>query len=527
MNDVILWIIIAFVLLAIVVALFAWFYQRATREVALVKTGIGGRKVVMDGGLVAIPYFHEVARVNMQTLRLEVKRAAEEALITKDRLRVDVGAEFYVSVVASEEGIARAAQTLGNRTFHADQLRELIEGKLVDALRSVAARMTMDELHENRARFVDEVRDSLMESLARNGLELDTVSLTSLDQTPFDKLDENNAFNAVGMRKLAEVIARSKKERAEIDADAEVSVRKAAMEATKRKLQIDLEIQEAEIRQVQEIEALRAAQLAEVARRKAEGEREAAEARIAMEREISTAEIARKRDVELAQQESDIALAAKSQEESRARAAADAVRREAVEAAEAVKTAREVAEAERRKAIALVEAAREAETEGVRIRLLAQSEKEAAADRAQAQREAAETRRQEMLAEAEGTRALAEAENAYQEHVVALKTEKARLKTLPKVVAELVRPAEKIESIRIHNLNGLGSGASLSAPAHRNNSAINQVVDSILDLAVRLPAAKKLGEEVGIELGRGVEGIVDSLSSQASTARNGDGEKEG
>ena len=47
---------------------------------------------------------------------------------------------------------------------------------------------------------------------------LESVSLTALDQTPFEALDENNAFNAVGMRKLVEVIAKSKMERAEIEA---------------------------------------------------------------------------------------------------------------------------------------------------------------------------------------------------------------------------------------------------------------------------------------------------------------------
>ena len=56
------------------------------------------------------------------------------------------------------------------------------------------------------------------------------MSLTALDQTPFEALDENNAFNAVGMRKLAEVIATSKMERAQIDGEAEVSVRRAGME---------------------------------------------------------------------------------------------------------------------------------------------------------------------------------------------------------------------------------------------------------------------------------------------------------
>ena len=183
-------------------AVVAWFYERATREVSLIRTGIGGRKVVMDGGVIVIPYFQQVSRVNMQALRFEVSRSGEAALITRDRMRVDVGVEFYVSVSPTAEGIARASQTLGRRTFQPDQLRELVEGMLIDALRSVAARVTMDELHENRGTFVGEVRDALTDSLARTGLEIDSVSLTALDQTPFAALDENNAFNAVGMRDL-------------------------------------------------------------------------------------------------------------------------------------------------------------------------------------------------------------------------------------------------------------------------------------------------------------------------------------
>ncbi|MDC1274729.1 SPFH domain-containing protein, partial [Planktomarina temperata] len=200
-------------------------------------------------------------------------------MITQDRLRVDVGAEFYVSLSPNADAITRAAQTLGKRTFQRDELRNLIDGMMVDALRSVAARITMDELHENRAQFVADVRDGLKDTLARYGLQLDSVSLTGLDQTPFSALDENNAFNAVGMRKLAEVIAKSKKERAEIHADSEVSVRRAAMEASRKSLEIDLEERRAQIAQQQEIETLAAAQISEIARQKAESERASSEAK--------------------------------------------------------------------------------------------------------------------------------------------------------------------------------------------------------------------------------------------------------
>ena len=196
-------VVVILLLLVLIGLVLARLYRRATREVSLVKTGAGGKRVIMDGGTIAIPLLHEISHVNMKTLRLEVQRFGEGALITKDRMRVDVGVEFYVSVNATSDGVARAAQTLGDRTFHVEQLREMIEGKLVDGLRAVAAQMSMDELHENRADFVQEVQNTVSEDLLKNGLELESVSLTALDQTPFEALDENNAFNAVGMRKLA------------------------------------------------------------------------------------------------------------------------------------------------------------------------------------------------------------------------------------------------------------------------------------------------------------------------------------
>jgi flotillin len=112
---------------------------------------------------------------------------------------------------------------------------------------------------------------------------LESVSLTRLDQTPFHALDENNAFNALGMRRLAEIIAVNKKERAAIEADAEVSVRQSQLDATKRKLTISREEEEAMIAQNREIEIARARSHAETAEEQAASERRREAARIERE----------------------------------------------------------------------------------------------------------------------------------------------------------------------------------------------------------------------------------------------------
>lgn len=533
MSGPVTFFVLTIVAIVILIVLAAYFYQRTSREMALVRTGASGRKIAIDGGMLAIPYFHNVSRVNMQTLRLEVRRIGESSLITKDRLRVDVGAEFYVSVDPTEDAISRASQTLGDRTFNADRLRELIEGKLIDALRSVAARMTMDELHEQRAEFVSQVTAQLSEPLLRNGLALESVSLSALDQTPFSSLDENNAFNAVGMRKLAEVIAKSKKERAEIDADAEVSVHRSSMEASKRKLEIDLEQQEAEIRQTEALESLRAAQLAEVAARKADSEKSINEARINMERDIRAADIEREKTIreaeisqtqalEIAEQDRVIAISKKTQDESKARAAADIAKAEAVNAAEAIATARALAEAQRKKQVALLHAQQESEISAEKLIASAKVEAEVAVEAAKSTLQNAKseadasklriaTMKDEMETKAKGQKALNEAENVFNKEIVALKADLARLEALPKIVEQMVKPAEKIESIRINHLGGgVGGGGSGDA----SKPPVNQALDSIMEMAVQLPALKKIGEELGLNVENGIADLAGKGSSK-------------
>lgn len=508
------WLIAAIILLAIVIAILAKWYQRGTREISLIRTGLGGRKVVLDGGVLAIPFFNDVTRINMQTLRLVVKREGASSLITKDKLRVDVGVEFYVSVIADEEGVSRAAQTLGSRTFQVDALRDLIEGKLVDALRSIAATFEMDELHIRRGEYVSQVKALLDETLSRNGLSLDSVSLTDMDQTSFSSLDENNAFNAEGMRKLSSVIADAKKQRAQIDTEAEVSVRQTALSLAKQKLDFELEEEQARIAQAERIESLRADQMSNIAQKKADSEKQIAQAQIQMEQQIQSANIAREqslkqaelqRDVTLAllEQDNSIALHQKQKEEQAALALLSEARAIVAAKEEFVATERAMAEAEREKRLAEIIAEQEAQASAIRTRISAEAEKQSAADRSAAQLELAKAEQQtrellneikakELATETEAHRQTILAENEMSDAVIAMKNEQLRLETMPKVLAEAVKPAEKIDSIKVHHVTGLTGEGSDNAPS----SPVNQTLDTLMSMAVQWPSLKKLGEEL-------------------------------
>ena len=84
---------------------------------------------------------------------------------------------------------------------------------------------------------------------------------------------------------------------------------------------------------------------------------------------------------------------------------------------------------------------------------------------------------------------------------------------LPGIVEQMMKPAEKIESIRINHITGIGAGSVAKGigSAGNDGNAVNQVIDGMLKLALQLPAVKKLGEEVGLNVGGGVRGLSASL----------------
>ena len=503
-------IVVAIVVIAIVVVFLNRFYRKSTRDVALVRTGFGGQRIVISGGCLALPFLHKIDEINMRTIRVEVRRAGEKSLITVDRIRVDVELEFYVRVQPTVEGIATAAQAIGSRSFNPEGIRNLLEGRFVDALQSVAAAETMDSLHEKRGEFVRHVAEQLRENLSVNGVLLDSVSLTRLDQASFAALDENNAFNAVGMRKLAEIIASNKKKRTEIEAEAEIAVRQTQLDATKRRLVLQQEEEQAQIGQRLEIEKAKSASEAEVSKAREQAMVATENARIDRERETRAQEITKQREVrrleieaqlssEIRKVDSSIQLASKHVEEARAQAQAELARTEMVLAQEHVQTERERAVADRSREMAAKRVQEEgevasanADTEaGVLIRR-AQAE-------AQATRARAEAERARLLAESEGSTARIKAENSRTESLMHLELERYRLDKLPEIVAQMMKPAEKIESIRIHQVTGLGGAPGTAGGDSASRPPVNQVMDSILGMALQLPALKSIGESIGYD----------------------------
>ena len=520
-------------------------YRRASKETAFVRTGVGGERVVMNGGAMVLPVFHETMPVNMNTLVLSVVRRDGEALITLDRLRIDVKAEFYVRVKPDANAIAMAAQTLGQRTMQPEMLKDLVEGKFVDALRSVAAGMTMNELHEQRADFVQKVQQVSSNDLAMNGLELESVSLTGLDQTSIEHFNANNAFDAEGLTKLTEQIEARKKLRNDIEQDTRVQMESKNLQADQRSFEIKRDQEYARLEQEREVEIRRAAQAAEIAREQAERTREADAARIEAKKQVDAqqieadrlveeARIDQQRALEIARQEQQIAVQNKSREESQAKAEADEARAKAVAAEESVATSRETEIAERDKRIELIEAAKQAERDAIKIRVDAEAEKDAASNRAEAMRREAEgeaeaeklraeAARIRFEVEAAGQQAINEAANLLSSDQIGLQTKLALLKVLPEVIRESAKPMEAIDSIKIVQVDGLthggrsGGGAGANGAGGGSGNLAGDAVNAALAYRAQAPVLDGLMKELGLDgssLGALVEGAATGSLSE-------------
>ncbi|MFI3188109.1 flotillin [Crenothrix sp. D3] len=539
-------IILAVILLGSLITIgmiFARLYHRSTKELAFVRTGLGGQKVVMDGGAIMLPIFHEFISINMNTLKLEVSRAGADSLITLDRLRVDAVAAFFVRVMPSIEGVANAAQTLGQRTMHPDLLKELVEDKFVDALRAAAVSMSMHQLLDKRADFIQAVQNAVSEDLLKNGLELESVSLTRLDQTPFKFFDAQNAFDAEGLTKLTQQTQQRAMERNEIEQDTSVAIAQKNYEASQLKLNIEQDQTFATLKQQQEIATRNAQQKAEIASITAQREREAQQAKIDAERLVQEAEVEKNRAVKQMQIEADrgvlvaqieqeksttlanqdklISIAEKSKAQSEAETQANEALALAVRAEEQVKTAREVTVAEREKQIALVAAEQQAQQQAIGIRVAAEAEKDAAENHALALKIRADAQQVQYQVEAKGIEIRNAALNTLSAEQIAMQVKMKLLEALPSIIEASVKPIEKIDSIKIIQVDGLNRGNSGtsdggSSTATGGGNLAEQAVSAALAYRAQRPILDAVLNEIGMK-GGDLQSMVESVSKDIQT----------
>ena len=390
----------ALVLLSGALLVITRLYMKTKASEAFVRTGMGGMKVIQDGGALVIPVIHQIVRVSLETLRLDVGREGPDALITSDKLRADVRAEFYVRVQPDEESIRNAARSLGDRMGDAASVRALVEDKLVSALRTVAATKNLEDLNIERDKFMEQVMQIVTPDLAHNGLTLETATISKLDQTDPRLLKSDNIFDAQGLRTIAQITQEQLTRRNELERAGEQARKVQDVETRKRVLTLEQAQAEAE-----------AQQAAAVATVTAEQERASRGKQIEAARaiELATVEKAMAIEVAVREQQQAIDVAERRRQEAIARAEEERARAEAALAkAEAERLKKQqVSAAEAAAERKYLEVQRAADGEAYRLHVEADARNKAADLESQATRKQADAQSHAAKARAEGERAIA------------------------------------------------------------------------------------------------------------------------
>src|SRR3954470_17371361 len=231
---------------SVIAVTMAKFYRRCGADEALVRTGSGGNKVIIGGGVTVYPILHQLLRVSLRSIKLSVERSARNALVTRDKIRANVTTELYIKVEPIAEDVLAAARSFGERNLDEHAIGDLIEGKLTDALRSVAANQTFMDLHGQRKQFAEHIQTALSEELKKNGLTLENVSITAMSMVPVKDLDEHDVFDAEGLRAITESVQTNREKTNQIQREKEIAIQLQNVEAKKRSLTMEQDQAQAE-----------------------------------------------------------------------------------------------------------------------------------------------------------------------------------------------------------------------------------------------------------------------------------------
>ncbi|MGI0482138.1 flotillin family protein [Geminocystis sp. CENA526] len=457
--------------LVLLLVLAIWGYTRVyvvtPNNEAFVRNGgffAKDKKVILNGGCMVIPGIHELTRVPLREISIDVVRQGNLAVRTKDYLRANMRVTFYVCISADKDAVLTASQRLSKQgKISAEDIKDALEKRADDAIRAAAKKKSIAEIDSDKLGFAEEVLNLIQQDLRKVGLTLNNIAISEIEES--DTYDENNYFDAQGVRLRTETIQESikqklaveldtQREKREIELSTQVAIQQQELAAEKQSLTIKKDQEEAKLAQMKEIEFLkvqrerevqeaRDQEQAKIERNKIlqqqaieeerikqqlavqqsqidasialeERNKELRIAQISQAQEGEVAEIDRQRTVEATRLLAQIAIAEADQQsqiaqqeasiaitqKERERFTAEA---EKAKAEEAVNTARKVENAEREKKLSLIVAEREAAEK----RITDQNVVEIDVFR---RRRQAEIARQAAELEAESIRTLADAE---------------------------------------------------------------------------------------------------------------------
>ena len=261
--------------LVVLLLISIWAYTRVyvitPNNEAFVRTGgvfIKQKKVVLNGGCVVLPGFHELTRVPLREISIDVERTGNLAVRTQDYLRANMRVTFYVCINANDEDVLVSAARLSKQgRISENDIKEALEKRADDAIRAAAKRKSIAEIDSDKLGFADEVLNLIQQDLKKVGLTLNNIAISEIEES--DTYDENNFFDAQGVKLRTETIQRAIKqklevelitnrEKKELELSTKIAIEQQELEADKQSLEINKQKEDAQLNQQKEIEFLKA-----------------------------------------------------------------------------------------------------------------------------------------------------------------------------------------------------------------------------------------------------------------------------
>ena len=302
----------AFILL-LLLSLYAYtrVYVVTPNNEAFVRTGglfTKKKSVILYGGCIVLPGFHQLTRVPLREISIDVERTGKLAVRTKDYLRADIRVTFYVCINASEEDVLKAAARLsqnGNKITGED-IKNALEKRADDAIRAAAKTKDIAEIDSDKLGFAQEVLNLVGPDLKKVGLTLNNIAISEILESV--TYDPDNFFDAQGVRLRTEIIQRSVEQKREVELTTQVAIEQKELDAEKRSLQIAQEKESAKLSQKLQVEALKAQREREIQESKDKEAAAIQRSKIIQDKLVAEEEIRKKLALQQSQIEAEIAL---------------------------------------------------------------------------------------------------------------------------------------------------------------------------------------------------------------------------
>ncbi len=151
-------------------------------------------KCIHGGGVFVIPLIQDYAYLSLEPLTIDIELTGA---LSKKNIRVNVPSTFTVGISTQEDIMQNASERL--LSLSEDQVRSQARDIILGQLRLVIATLGIEEINQDREKFLDLVNKNVNIELNKIGLEVINVNIR-------DITDESGYIEAIGKKAAAEAI---------------------------------------------------------------------------------------------------------------------------------------------------------------------------------------------------------------------------------------------------------------------------------------------------------------------------------